>query len=391
MPQRFLRPGLTNSSHWNRVSFPAQSLFVRLLTLVDDFGRYDARPALVRSHAFPVSEDVEKSHVESMLDELANEELIIVYQVDGKEYLQVERWVERARGASKYPPPPGAIDESQPRGLIYFVRSEVSRKIKIGFTQWKIESRLGHLQTGSSEKLSLIGTMAGTIADERALHRRFYLQNAGGEWFLDSDELSDFATNCAATSVVCAPLPAVARECCPPSPVAIASSHESSPQPFVPEAAPPPDGDGKTAAFSDGKPNLRLPTTPQSQRMAAIMHRRHSTPWSEDEYRSYRKLGIIPDEDLAAVERYYAANWPPRTGANILRHDMLTLLNNWNGEVTRAHSAEHANGNGNGSGADPDGWREWLASLPQEIAYHPFQFANPPFLKDDFKTFQKTR
>lgn len=41
--------------------------------------------------------------------------------------------------------------------------------------------------------------------------------------------------------------------------------------------------------------------------------------------------------------------------------------------------------------SDPSGWREWLASLPQGIAYHPFQFANPPFLKDDFRAFQKAK
>lgn len=82
-------------------------------------------------------------------------------------------------------------------------------------------------------------------------------------------------------------------------------------------------------------------TTPVSdiaKRVAAIMHRRPESKWNQ-------KKEIIPfvaiknsitEEDLAMVERYYKKNWPPRTSVNHLRHDLATLINNWQGEVDRA-------------------------------------------------------
>jgi hypothetical protein len=68
------------------------------------------------------------------------------------------------------------------------------------------------------------------------------------------------------------------------------------------------------------------------------MHRNKLTTWNEKrEIKPFRTLSkTVQDSDLALVERYYAANWPPRTGINHLRHDLATLINNWQGEVDRA-------------------------------------------------------
>ena len=53
MPQRFLRPGITTSRRWNSLDWDSQSFYIRLLTLVDDYGRFDADPQLLKSYAFP--------------------------------------------------------------------------------------------------------------------------------------------------------------------------------------------------------------------------------------------------------------------------------------------------------------------------------------------------
>lgn len=82
----------------------------------------------------------------------------------------------------------------------------------------------------------------------------------------------------------------------------------------------------------------RLPTTEQSKRIAKIFHRKVTTPWLPKEIRAYKKLGTIPEEDMLAVEQYYAAHWPPDRDSNILRHDLLTFLNNFWGEVDRARN-----------------------------------------------------
>jgi len=108
MPQRFLRPGITTSQRFNAVSWPAQSLFARLLTLVDDFGRYESDFRLLRSHAFPFGDpsgkEIKLPDVEKMCAELAAAGMAAFYKSGGKQFVQLFRWEERARAqSSKYP------------------------------------------------------------------------------------------------------------------------------------------------------------------------------------------------------------------------------------------------------------------------------------------------
>lgn len=107
MPQRFLRPGITTSDAWNAVSFEAQSFYVRILTLVDDFGRYDGRVAILHGQCFALRPDVTVKRTAALRCELHDAILIQVYESDGKEFIQVERWNERARSEkSKFPDVP---------------------------------------------------------------------------------------------------------------------------------------------------------------------------------------------------------------------------------------------------------------------------------------------
>lgn len=70
-----------------------------------------------------------------------------------------------------------------------------------------------------------------------------------------------------------------------------------------------------------------------------MMHRKLTTHWSEKEVRQYKKLHkshCFDDlDDLALLERYYA--FERRRGDNGRhRRDLITLLNNWQGELDRA-------------------------------------------------------
>lgn len=85
------------------------------------------------------------------------------------------------------------------------------------------------------------------------------------------------------------------------------------------------EGKKEAARVSDG---LRI-------RLGAIMHRRANSQWTDAELKAFRK-GKFEEDDIAAVEAYYAANWPPQWGKNFLRADLGTLLNNWPGEVDKA-------------------------------------------------------
>jgi hypothetical protein len=106
MPQRFLRPGITNSDRWNKCSFEAQSLFIRLLTLVDDWGRFDGRIAILHSHCFALRSDIDAQRTAALRSEMQTNELIEVYQVEGKEYVQILQWKERVRANSRGEPTP---------------------------------------------------------------------------------------------------------------------------------------------------------------------------------------------------------------------------------------------------------------------------------------------
>src|SRR4051794_12930640 len=97
MPQRFLRPGIRTSATWNSTSFAAQGLYVSILTLVDDFGRYDGRAALLHGECFALRNDVKPQRTAALLQELHEVGLIQLYQHEGKDYLQVLRWQERSR------------------------------------------------------------------------------------------------------------------------------------------------------------------------------------------------------------------------------------------------------------------------------------------------------
>lgn len=84
----------------------AEVLFYRLLVTVDDFGRFDARPAMIKSQCFPIKEKTTPKHCEDALKELCESGLVMVYVVDGKPYVQILKWDNVPRSKeSKFPAP----------------------------------------------------------------------------------------------------------------------------------------------------------------------------------------------------------------------------------------------------------------------------------------------
>lgn len=117
MPQRFLRPGIRTSPRWNSVSHAAARLYISILTQVDDWGRYDGRNSVLHSDAFAVWNEQNPSLVVSPQEsaalscELSASSLLFFYEVDGRKYLQLIQWEERARGKSKWPSPPKQLPQ----------------------------------------------------------------------------------------------------------------------------------------------------------------------------------------------------------------------------------------------------------------------------------------
>ena len=103
MPQRFLRPGITTSAKFNALDWQAQSLFVRLITLVDDYGRFEAHPMILKSLAFPFNPEISCEQMFSLCEQLISNDLATFYEKDGKRFVQLSKWQEKARSHSRFP------------------------------------------------------------------------------------------------------------------------------------------------------------------------------------------------------------------------------------------------------------------------------------------------
>lgn len=109
MPTRYLKPGIRDSGRIEGLSDcpDAECLFYRLLVTVDDFGRFDARPLVIKANCFPLRIRADADKCIQWLKALESVGLIQVYTVDNKEYLQITNWDNKPRAAeSKFPDPP---------------------------------------------------------------------------------------------------------------------------------------------------------------------------------------------------------------------------------------------------------------------------------------------
>lgn len=108
------------------------------------------------------------------------------------------------------------------------------------------------------------------------------------------------------------------------------------------ESPKPPKGD------VNGKKNGAAPTNPTAIRIGAIFNRRPTTRWSEKEIKAFKCLGQVEEDDLSVMEEYYREN--SGKPDSYLRRDLMTLLNNFSGELDRAWAYVESKNNGNGKG-----------------------------------------
>ena len=106
MPTRYLKPGIRDSELIDGLSPMAEVMFYRLLVTVDDFGRFDARPSMLKSQCFPIKDKITPKNCQEYLQELVAAGLVLAYTADGKPFLQVLRWDNVPRSKeSKFPAP----------------------------------------------------------------------------------------------------------------------------------------------------------------------------------------------------------------------------------------------------------------------------------------------
>ena len=91
MPNRFLKESICLSENLNLVGAEAERLFYRLIVKVDDFGRMQANPKIVRAECFPLKiDDLTDSQIAQWLGELSDKNLLDLYIVDSTWYLQLK-------------------------------------------------------------------------------------------------------------------------------------------------------------------------------------------------------------------------------------------------------------------------------------------------------------
>ncbi|MGT2429270.1 hypothetical protein ACU4HD_12085 [Cupriavidus basilensis] len=89
---RSIKPEYWTSEQVMEVSRDARLMFIGLWTFCDDGGNHPASPKTLKAEVFPGDDDVTASQVMQWIDELIEQQLLVEYEVDGKEFWHVTGW-----------------------------------------------------------------------------------------------------------------------------------------------------------------------------------------------------------------------------------------------------------------------------------------------------------
>ena len=105
MPTRLLRDW-TDSFAVDELDVHAERFFVRLIMVVDDYGRFHADPRMLRSKCFPLKTDVRDSDITRWLAACQKAGMLRCYRDKSKRVLlEVCNFKQRSRTDSKFPSP----------------------------------------------------------------------------------------------------------------------------------------------------------------------------------------------------------------------------------------------------------------------------------------------
>ena len=104
---RTVKPEFWTSEQVMECSPIARLMFIGMWNYADDCGRLPLSPKTIKAQVFP-SDDISTDDVRRMIDELSSNNLVMIYVVDGKDYLQITGWhhqkIDRPQ-PPKYPAP----------------------------------------------------------------------------------------------------------------------------------------------------------------------------------------------------------------------------------------------------------------------------------------------
>lgn len=107
MPNRILRDNILTSEAVASLDWAAEVFYRRLHSIVDDYGRHEAGQQLLRAKCYPLQTDsVRVADIARWMAACQKSGLILVYGANGKQYLEVCKFGQQTRTASKCPAPP---------------------------------------------------------------------------------------------------------------------------------------------------------------------------------------------------------------------------------------------------------------------------------------------
>lgn len=117
MPNRIIKEGICTSENIDSLSLEGETFFYRLMVKCDDYGRFDARPSVLRAACFPLRlRKVSENRVAKLLQELIRAELVETYSVADHPYLHIVKWDSHQQIRAKHSkfPHPAEDDSKQP-------------------------------------------------------------------------------------------------------------------------------------------------------------------------------------------------------------------------------------------------------------------------------------
>jgi len=109
---RTLKPETWTDEKFVQLSYPARLLFMGLWNFADDDGRMECSPLRIKLQILPA----DPVDISELIGEIRGKKMVITYQVDDKEYLQIVNFSKHQkvdkRTPSKFPSPPKVPAES---------------------------------------------------------------------------------------------------------------------------------------------------------------------------------------------------------------------------------------------------------------------------------------
>lgn len=109
MPSRLLREGIIDSDAVNSLTAHEEVFYRRLMSVVDDFGRFDGRVPILRSRLYALKPTTRETDIPHWIAACEKVGLILLYEVDGKPYILFHKLGQPRAEDSKYPDPPPEI------------------------------------------------------------------------------------------------------------------------------------------------------------------------------------------------------------------------------------------------------------------------------------------